>query len=96
MAASSGQGGIEEAMSKIERRAYIENVAAQEAAYWYCREHGIHADDFVIGQILQVAGPIILQDSKLTEIRLYAEKMIRDRDQTVQGCGADILGIIDG
>lgn len=45
----------------IEHRAYTENVAAQEAAYWYCREHGIHANDLDIGQILQVAGPIILQ-----------------------------------
>jgi hypothetical protein len=47
-------------MSEIERRAYTENVVAQEAAYWYCREHGIRVDDLDIGQILQVAAPIIL------------------------------------
>lgn len=44
----------------VERRAYTENLAAQEAAYWYCRKHGIRVDDFDIGAILQVAGPHII------------------------------------
>jgi hypothetical protein len=44
----------------VERRAYTENAAAQETAYWYCREHDIRVDDLDIGQILQVAAPIIL------------------------------------
>jgi hypothetical protein len=30
------------------------------------------------------------------EVRLYAEKMRRDRDETVQRCGSDILQILDG
>lgn len=47
----------------IERRAYTENMAAQEAVYWFCRGYGIKVDDHDIGQILQVAGPIILRDA---------------------------------
>jgi hypothetical protein len=31
----------------------------------------------------------------LREARLYSEKMIRDRDETVRRCGADLLSIID-
>jgi hypothetical protein len=46
----------------VERRAYTENAAAQETAYWYCREHDIRVDDLDIGQILQVAAPIILAE----------------------------------
>jgi hypothetical protein len=46
----------------VERRAYTENAVAQETAYWYCREHDIRVDDLDIGQILQVAAPIILAE----------------------------------
>lgn len=40
----------------------------------------------------QLAGAV----RTLADARLYGEKMIRDRDEAVRGCGADLLGIIGG
>jgi hypothetical protein len=76
-------------MTVIERRAYTENVAAQEAAYWYCREHGIRANDLDIGQILQVAGPIILQGAVSRE---HAAQAIGWLSAEVAVHGAPSLG----
>jgi hypothetical protein len=71
-------------MPEVERRAYLENVAAQEAAYWYCREHKIRADDLDIGQILQVAGPIIMGEARDLLLELIESSGYVDTDERIR------------
>lgn len=44
--------------------AYIQNMRAQEAAYWTAREQGIRVNDFEIAALLRAAAPYIRAESE--------------------------------
>lgn len=55
----------------------------------------IGGEPLVPFDVIGMAREIVALRERLSEARLYGEKMLRDRDDTVRGCGADLLGIID-
>jgi hypothetical protein len=81
-----------------QKDALAEQLAGAVAALEACRAQAKQHKDAYLA--MREENGIIRQQLRgavdtLREARLYGEKMIRDRDETVRRCGADLLGIID-
>lgn len=55
-----------------------------------CGHHGARARVEVV-PVEQLAGAV----GALEQARLYGERMVRDPDETVRRCGADLVALID-